>query len=503
MLFRANATVEGSFGPIGKRGGEPSLSLGRGQLPATWISTWEPVAGWTVGATRRDYRPKSVNVRQAGRSILIATSRTPNARPRPAARGLRGKVRAQLVSNSQAVALGRRLRTAGLGAGLVVLVGLTTWAVASVSVWMAPAYLALMVLIFVTPLGRRPSKSAPEPGLEPIRVGDTESGQSLRADRAAGADDNRPAAELDSSLASDDVATDPSSSVPDSTGSAGAKPKRGRGRVRKAAKTAVEPAPDSSPITWIRVGPGKFIRADAAIQAIDPTEVAAVAAEAVPATHTADAVPAISISDDQAQVEGIAAEGVGPATDDPHSPAAPTASEAAPAVSPAGQDPLEPSAMTPGDLGMTVRSDDPVVGSVTEEYGITPSAFGQASRVSSAAEGLGLDGSGAAGEAEADLMSVVDPDVETTGRGDEPGRLWSQRRIPTGRTGRISRGVAGAISGADRASSRRLVRTPPRPRTSVWYPFAPNARLQQATRRAFGRIPHVQRALRPRSPPRR
>ena len=86
------------------------------------------------------HRPKSVNVRQAGRSILIATSRTPNARPRPAARGLRGKVsQLSLLSSSQAVALGRRLRTAGLGVGLVVLVGLTTWAVASVSVWMAPA----------------------------------------------------------------------------------------------------------------------------------------------------------------------------------------------------------------------------------------------------------------------------------------------------------------------------------------------------------------------------
>src|SRR5271155_4010405 len=139
----------------------------------------------------------------------MATSRTPNARPRPAATWLRGRVRAHLVPSAQAVALGRRPRGAWVGAGLVVLVGLTTWVVASVSVWMAPAYMALMVLIFVTPMGRRRSKSAPEPGSEPICVGDTDIGQSLRVDRAAGADDNRAAAELDSGLAAEKAATEP------------------------------------------------------------------------------------------------------------------------------------------------------------------------------------------------------------------------------------------------------------------------------------------------------
>ena len=36
------------------------------------------------------------------------------------------------------------------------LVGFTAWTVATVSVWWVPAYLALMVLIFVTPRGRCP-----------------------------------------------------------------------------------------------------------------------------------------------------------------------------------------------------------------------------------------------------------------------------------------------------------------------------------------------------------
>jgi hypothetical protein len=355
------------------------------------------------------------------------------------------------VSSSQAFALGRRLRGAGVGAGLVVLVGLTTWAVASVSVWMAPAYLALMVLIFVTPPGRRPSKSAPGPGAEPICVSDTDIGQSLRVDRAARADDNRPAAELDSTLAADEAATEPLSSLPDSAGSAGAKPKRGRGRARKAAKTAAEPATDSPPVMWIRLGPGKFVRADATNQAIDQIQVDEVAAvEAVSATDAPTAAPAAA------------------------------AASAAPL---AEQDPFDVSETTPGDAGMIVRSDDSVVGSVTEEYGITPSAFGPDPRVASAADGLDHDVSGVAAEPEANLVPLA------------------KRQTPTRRTDRVSRGIAGAISSADRASTRRCVRTPPRPRTSVWSPFAPNARLQQATRRAFGRITHVQRALRPRSPP--
>jgi len=384
------------------------------------------------------------------------------------------------------------------------LVGLTTWVVAAVSVWMAPAYLALMVLIFVTPLGRRPSKSAPEPGAEPICVGDTDIGQSLRVDRAAGTDDNRPAAELDSGLAADEAATEPLGSIPDSAGSGGAKPKRGRGRARKAAKTAAEPAPDSPPIIWIRVGPGKFVRADATIPAIDQTQVEEVAAEAVPATDAPTTAPAISTVVDEAQVEEVAAEAV-PATDAPTAPATPTPTPtptpAAPAATLAEPDPFDLSATTPGDVGMIVRSDDSVVGSVTDEYGITPSAFGQASRVTSAAEGLDHDLSGVAAKPEADLASRANPGGETSWSGEEPGRLGSQRRTSTGRTGRVSRGVASAISGVDRASSRRHVRTPPRPRTPVWSPSAPNARLQQATRRAFGRIPHVHRALRPRSPP--
>jgi hypothetical protein len=390
-----------------------------------------------------------------------------------------------------------------LGAGLVVLVGLTTWVVASVSLWMAPAYLALMVLIFVMPMGRQPSNSVREPGAESIGVGDAEIGQIPRVDRAAGADDNPPAAEIDSGWVADEAVAEPLGPIPESAGSGGAKLKRGRARARKAAKTAAEPASDSPPVTWIRVGPGKFVRADATIPAIDQTQVEDVAAEAVPATDAAAAAPAIPTVVNEVQVEEVPVAEAVPATDAPTATATASPTALASAAPLAEHGPLDRSETTPGDVGLIVRSDDSVVGSVTEEYGITPSAFGQASRVTSAAEGLDHEVSGVAAEPQADLASVANPGGETSRSGHEPGRPWSQRRTSTGRTDRVSRGVANAISGVDRASSRQNFRTPPRPRTSVWSSFAPNARRQQAARRAFGRILHVHRALRPRSPPNR
>ena len=176
---------------------------------------------------------------------MVATSHTPNTRPsRSVARGLRGRVRAHLLTDSRAGAFGRPSWVSGVRVGLVVLVGLTAWAVASISVWMVPAYLALMVLIFVMPQGRRPSKPASEPGTEPIRFGVFAIDKSLRVDRAAGSDHIRSVDEpLDSGLEADEAAIELSGSVPDSAGSEAVKPRRGRGRARKSAKAVAESAP--------------------------------------------------------------------------------------------------------------------------------------------------------------------------------------------------------------------------------------------------------------------
>ena len=203
------------------------------RLPATLILTREPAAGWTGGVN-----PTGLTgchgERAIGRTVhldrdLAHTKRTTQTGSPTASRS---RPRSSLA-DSRAVALGRRLRgLSGVRVGLVVLVGLTTWAVASVSVWMVPAYLALMVLIFVTPQGRRPSQPASEPGTDPMQFGVTDIDENLRVDRTAGSDHIRPVDEpLDTSMVVDETANELSGSIPDSAGSGATKPRRGRSRA--------------------------------------------------------------------------------------------------------------------------------------------------------------------------------------------------------------------------------------------------------------------------------
>jgi hypothetical protein len=357
---------------------------------------------------------------------LIATSRTPNAWPSPVSRGLRARVRAHLVPGSPTGAKRRRPRAVWAGAGLAVLAGLTAWAVASVSVWLVPAYLALMVLIFVTPRRRRLSELPAKLGEAPVGVA-TDFGQGLRVDRAVEVDGHHPAAgpELDSAT---DEATETSGSGPDPAGSSTAKLRRGRVRARKGAKTTTEPVPDSSPITWIRVGPGKFVRADTDIHAVDAVPTEEAAAEANPAVGA----PAPTLhAASQVQTEADSAT-------DNSVPMTPLST--APQTAPAERHPPSLPETTSGEVGTVLASNRWVSGPATEEHGIAPSAFG--------------------------------PPL-----------------------------LATSSVGAGEASARRNVRTGPKRRLSAGFSFAPDLPLQQAARRAFGRIAHVQRTLRPRSPP--
>ncbi|HKI19139.1 MAG TPA: hypothetical protein VKA15_14730 [Isosphaeraceae bacterium] len=343
--------------------------------------------------------------------------------------------------------------------------GWTAWAVASVSVWWVPAYLALMVLIFITPRGQRPWASATEASVESVGAGSADLGWGLRVDRADGVDQHHPDAEPDSRPAANEL-TELSGSSPDSARSSTAMPRRGRVRARKAARTAAEPMPDSPPVTWIQVGPGKFVRVEGSIPAVDQTLTEAVTVGASP---VADALV--------------------------HAPPTSTA----PAAAQAAQDPPDPLAMIPGDVGMVVGPDDCVLGSVTEEYGIAPSAFSPAPLATSSVEGLAHDVSGVVASPEANPGSVVNLGRKMPRCGVDSGRFWSYRRASRGQADWDSFGIANAMRGLDRASSRRNVQPGPKPRTLVW--FVLNERQQQAARRAFGRISHVERALRPRSPP--
>jgi hypothetical protein len=396
------------------------------------------------------------------------TSRTPKARRRPAVRWFRDRVVAPLLSSISASANGPRPRAAWAGLGLVVLVVLTTFAVAWVSIWWVPAYLALMVLIFVTPHGRRRPAWTLKPGTESAGVVLTDLGNSVRLDRADEGDYYHLAAELVSRPTTGELTTESAGFSSDSASSGIGKARRGRGRTRKAAKTTAEPAPDAAPVTWIRVGPGKFVRGDANNQAVDQAQTEDVIGDVSPAMDVPVQVPLSSAAPVNALIE---------------------------------QGPLGPPEANFGDEGIPVACDDRVLGSVTEEYGIAPSAFSPIAPVSPSVEGLEHDVSGVAVTPEADLSPLANLGGNTLGHGVEAGRLGSPRQASGIRLGRVSRGIASAIRGMDRASVRRDVCTVPKPRALIWSSFAPNAHLRQAACRAFGRITHVQRALRPRSPP--
>ena len=145
---------------------------------------------------------------------------------------------------------------------LAVLVATTTLAVAVFgSVWLVPVYLLLMALILGVPGGKRDSARA--------------SRDDLRQDAEAGAR-TMASEEVTSSLATDrvdsrtgDTSSAWSSSVVEPAIAQGKTLKKGRTRVRKAKVTAVSQTttdasvtPPDAAVTWVRVGPGKFVRAD-------------------------------------------------------------------------------------------------------------------------------------------------------------------------------------------------------------------------------------------------
>jgi hypothetical protein len=154
-----------------------------------------------------------------------------------------------------------------------------------------------------------------------------------------------------------------------------------------------------------------------------------------------------------------------------------------------------------GAEGTVVGSDNCTLGSFVEVYGIAPSALSSVSSDSPSVESLEVDGLGVVVAPAADSSPSANLDGNASWNAEDRERLDSQGGSSGSRVSRVLRGIASAIPSGDRASLRRNVRKGPKPRTLIRSSDPPNARIRQAARRAFGRINHVQRALRPRSPP--
>ncbi len=136
---------------------------------------------------------------------------------------------------------------------LAALMGLTSWVVASISTWLVPVYVTAMVLIFVFPPVQHLGE--PEPAGEP---GGMSADRASEATNPASSGADSPGAtnlEVDGSPAASATGAKPA-------GSPTPKRRRTRGQGRKTVKPGPQPAVTASPAVWIRIGPGKFVRAD-------------------------------------------------------------------------------------------------------------------------------------------------------------------------------------------------------------------------------------------------
>ena len=141
--------------------------------------------------------------------------------------------------------------------GLVLLaglMGLTSWVVASLATWLVPLYVIGMVLIFVSPRSRDTHEFGHR---YPDSILDA---NVAVADQLSGTSRLEPSFSASLSSADNSAGIQGTDSIP--VGSTSARTRRSPARSRKQVNPGILTSADASRITWIRVGPGKFVRAD-------------------------------------------------------------------------------------------------------------------------------------------------------------------------------------------------------------------------------------------------
>jgi hypothetical protein len=379
---------------------------------------------------------------------------------------------------------GTRPTRLGQTLGMVVLaglLGLTSWVIASVSTWLVPVYVTAMALIFVTPRAKPPQGSGflgdkGKPDLDKQK-GSEASGLS--------------SPDADPRDATVKTASDPAEALASETdwsGSGAVKPKRARSRARKPpAKPEVESATAAAAVTWIRVGPGKFVRADSDSQGQD----------GLPSPEPGRmAEPGLS-SDIPSRAETPAP----PGDPGPGSPATDLLPEAE--ATREEPDPLEPTAAS--EINPVNPGDSPDPQPVAEEYGIAPSAFGsdlleEASGEDgeqSAASLLVCPESGAANLVEAETESKAQTNPEPR-RPRISGSLWVRVGVKSRSRWKLT---TGGYSGSGVSRLVRNVRSGPHRRGLTQPGSVLNSRLRSLAWKNLGRFAQVHRGFHARSPP--
>jgi len=439
-------------------------------------------------------------VKQDGTS-LSPTSSTPKVRLLTAAR--RTLFRRHHEPGGPANAGARRAelrRTLGIVA-LAALMGLTSWVVASLSTWLVPVYVTAMVLIFVIPRVQRPGE--PEQadgvaGVSAIRASGTSSPASPRAE-APGA----TTLAVDGSPGAAATGTE----LP---GSTTAKRRRSRGRGRKPVKPGTEPAVAPAPATWIRIGPGKFVRADSQEQVhasapvphatVEAAEAATVAAGSPPdlveetdstAGSTAADVPTRADLNEAgpSPLRGIPCEEpVAIADPEADSPSTGLVLEADAARQEFDSTVAPETIVIDGDLPANLMVPDPD----TEEYGIAPSAFGPSLLEASLEEEDHEPGRTA-------LPNSTGIGTEALADAGSGSRYDWMRLKPRS----SACATAGCLPRPEMPRQLWNVRSEGRSRSCAASGVAANRRARTLARRNDGRSPRTHRGFQPRSPPAR
>jgi hypothetical protein len=198
----------------------------------------------------------------------MATAVTPNAQSGEKAQAPRVKTRGDIAARLRLGGQRRRSRITVIETGFFVLVVLTTWMIASVSMWWVPLYLLLVVTIFVVPRRRERSSGGLIGGSTDEFVDVAGSERALRADLGDAADQICHLSLSDADVPIGESA-ESSDGKSDLTTGRPFKSRRNRVRARKAAKPASEPDVGASPVLWVQTAPGKFVRADAGTQPAD------------------------------------------------------------------------------------------------------------------------------------------------------------------------------------------------------------------------------------------
>lgn len=249
-------------------------------------------------------------------------------------------------------------------AALILMVPATSLALTSVSAWLVPPYLGLLAwLVLVPALGRPRSPARSESPEEP-------SGDPANSEAAgdASADPEPETAEELSAV----------NAPSESDGAVATKPKRSRARTKAKAKATVPPEPLS--VSWVQVGPGKFVRVEGAAQPVasppEPPEAegsrdAATAPSEGPAEDLPAVVVEVSEPQDETTSMGMA---TGPSEDAPDDGEVPT---------PPGPEAQAPSSWPDGDMPARVEGDvgriDPSEPESPAEDGPRPPAQDEAS----------------------------------------------------------------------------------------------------------------------------